>query len=129
MKKLNIAYWIITGLFSAFMIFSSYDNALLGAQSVQFLHDYMGYPIYFIPWIGWAKILGALAIILPMVPSRVKEWAYFGLFIDLLTALYSFIALKAPDPSGYVFMTVFIGVNIASYVLYHKRLIALRNRQ
>ena len=123
MKRINIAYWIVTGLFSAFMIFSSYDNALMGEQSVKFLHDYMGYPTYFIPWIGWAKILGALALVLP-VPARVKEWAYFGLFIDLLTALYSFIALRSPEPGGYVFMSLFIVVNIASYVLYHKRLTA-----
>lgn len=123
MKKLNIAYWTITGLFSAFMLFSSYDNALVGENSVKFLHDYMGYPVYFIPWIGWAKIIGAIAILLPMVPARVKEWAYFGLFIDLVTALYSFIALHG-DASGYLFMVLFIAVLIVSYVLHHKRLAA-----
>ncbi len=121
MKGISIAYWTITGLFSAFMIFSSYDNALSGEKSVQFLHDYMGYPTYFIPWVGWAKIIGAIALVLPMVPPRVKEWAYFGLFIDLLTATYSFIALGA-DASSYLFMALFISFLIASYVLYHKRL-------
>ena len=121
MKKINIAYWIITGLFSAFMIFSSLDNVFTGAQSVAFVHDKMGYPVYFIPWIGAAKILGAIAILLPMLPARVKEWAYFGFFMDLSTATYSFVALGEPM-SGIAPMFLFIAVLIIAYLLHHKRL-------
>lgn len=73
MKKITIAYWIVNGLLAAFMIFSSLDNVVTGEQSVAFIHDKMGYPVYFIPWIGVAKILGAIAILLPMLPARVKE--------------------------------------------------------
>lgn len=121
MKRLNITYWIITGLFSAFMIFSAYDNVLVGEQSVQFIHGYMGYPEYFIPWLGWAKVIGAIVLVLPVISARVKEWAYFGFFIDLVTATYSFIALGA-EVSGYAFMLLFIVILIVSYVLHHKRL-------
>ncbi|MBL7952364.1 MAG: DoxX family protein [Flavobacteriales bacterium] len=120
MRKLNIAYWIVNGLFAAFMIFSSLDNVVSGEQSVAFVHDKMGYPVYFIPWIGVAKILGAIAILLPMLPARVKEWAYFGLFMDLATAIYSFIALGEPA-SGYAPIFIFVAFLIAAYVLHHKR--------
>ncbi|MBK9288818.1 MAG: DoxX family protein [Flavobacteriales bacterium] len=121
MKKITIAYWIVNGLLAAFMIFSSLDNVVTGEQSVAFIHDKMGYPVYFIPWIGVAKILGAIAILLPMLPARVKEWAYFGFFMDLSTAIYSFIALRE-HVSGYAPMFIFVGVLIAAYILHHKRL-------
>ncbi|HEY0976038.1 MAG TPA: DoxX family protein [Flavobacteriales bacterium] len=118
-KTTNILYWTITGLFSAFMLFSSYDNVVGGEQSKQFIHGYMGYPEYFIPWLGWAKVIGAIALLLPL-PARVKEWAYFGFFLDLVTAIYSFIALGT-EPSGYALMLLFVAVLVFAYFLYHKR--------
>ena len=124
MNKLNIAYWIVNALLAVFMIFSSLDNVVTGEQSVAFIHDKMGYPVYFIPWIGVAKILGALAIILPMVPARVKEWAYFGLFMDLVTAIYSFFALGEPV-MNVAPMFLFVAVIVAAYGLHHKRLAAV----
>ena len=121
-RTLNILYWSITGLLAAFMIFSSLDNVVTGEQSVQFIHDKMGYPVYFIPWIGVAKMLGSIALLRP-VWARVKEWAYFGVFLDLSTATYSFIALGEPV-AGYAPMFLFIAVLVLSYVLYRKRLAA-----
>ena len=121
MKRINIAYWIITSLFSAFMIFSSYGGLILNADAVAYLHDHMGYPLYFIQFISVAKLLGAVAILLPTVPARVKEWAYFGFFVDLVGAVYSFIALGDPLP-GWAPMLLFIAVLLLAYRLHHKRL-------
>lgn len=121
MKRLNIAYWIITSLFSAFMIFSSYGGLILNADAVAYLHDHMGYPLYFIQFISVAKLLGAVAILLPTVPARVKEWAYFGFFVDLVGAVYSFIALGDPFPT-WAPMLLFIAVLLLAYWLHHKRL-------
>lgn len=120
MKRINIAYWIITALFSAFMIFSSIGGITLDEQAVTFLHDHMGYPLYFIQFISVAKILGAIAILLPMVPGRVKEWAYFGFFIDLVVAVYSFSALGDPV-AQWAPMFLFIAVLLTAYWLHHKR--------
>ncbi len=121
MKKLTITYWIITALFSAFMIFSSYGGLVLLPDAVAFLHDHLGYPNYFIQWISVMKIIGAIAILLPFVPARVKEWAYFGFFIDLATATFSFHSVGDPV-SGWAPMIVFIAVLVLAYVLHHKRL-------
>ena len=125
-KTTNIAYWIITGLFSAFMIFSSIGGITLNEQAVAFLHDHMGYPLYFIQFISVAKVLGAVAILLPMVPQRMKEWAYFGFFVDLTGAIYSFAALGDPV-SQWALMFVFVGVLIVAYWLHHKRMAAAIN--
>ena len=121
MKKINIAYWIITALFSVFMIFSSIGGLTLNEQTITYLHDHMGYPLYFIQFISVAKLLGAVAILLPMVPLRVKEWAYFGFFIDLVAAVWSFIALGDPF-AAWAPMLIFIAVLVVAYVLHHKRL-------
>ncbi|HRF82372.1 MAG TPA: DoxX family protein [Flavobacteriales bacterium] len=96
MKKLNLTYWIVTALFSAFMLFSSFGGITLMPEAVAMLHDHLGYPLYFIQLVSWAKVIGAIAILLPKVPPRVKEWAYFGFFIDLVAAIISFIAVGDP---------------------------------
>ena len=120
MKRLNITYWSITGLFSAFMIFSSVGGITLDPQAVEMLHDHLGYPIYFIQWLSVIKLIGAVAILLPMVPANVKEWAYFGFFLDLVSGLYSFIAVGDPV-AGWAPMLLFVAVLVAAYVLHHKR--------
>ncbi len=126
MKKLNTTYWIITALFSAFMLFSSSGGLMLEASAVALMHDHLGYPNYFIQWISVMKVLGAIAILLPFVPARVKEWAYFGFFIDLSTAVFSFIAVGDPV-SGWAPMFLFIAVLGWAYWLHTKRLM-LRSR-
>ena len=119
MKKINILYWTFTGLFSAIMIFSSVSNVLVLPDAVTFFAD-LGYPKYIIPFLGVAKILGAVAILIPGYP-RIKEWAYAGLFFDLLGATYSAIAANGFDPAM-AFMLVFFGLEALSYIYYHKRL-------
>lgn len=123
MKRLNLTYWIITALFSAFMIFSSIGGITLHEQAVAMLHDHLGYPLYFIQLISWAKVVGAIAILLPMVPARVKEWAYFGFFIDLVAGTFSFHAVGDPV-AQWAPMLLFIAALIFAYVLHHKRLIS-----
>lgn len=119
--KRHLIYWIITGLFSAFMIFSSIGGLTLEPEAVELLHGHLGYPIYFIQWISVFKLIGAIAILLPMVPARVKEWAYFGFFVDLVTGAFSFYAMGDPV-SQWAPMFIFIGLLVFAYILHHKRL-------
>src|SRR5882762_1506351 len=90
MKKTKILYWIITGLFSAFMLFSAIPDIMVVPDAITFM-NHLGYPIYIIPFLGVAKLLGVIAILIPGFP-RIKEWAYAGLFFDLIGATYSVIA-------------------------------------
>ena len=66
MKKANIFYWVFTGLFSAMMLGSAIPDVISSPIAVQGMHHELGYPLYFIPFIGVAKILGVLAILLPI---------------------------------------------------------------
>jgi uncharacterized membrane protein HdeD (DUF308 family) len=124
MKKINIIYWISTGLFAALMLFSAIPDALSTKEAVDFM-TMLGYPKYFISFIGIVKIIGVIAILLP-VPSRLKEWAYAGLAFDLMGAIYSIVAFtlsagKSLDPSM-ILLLVWIVPGVFSYIYYHKKL-------
>jgi hypothetical protein len=126
MKKTKIIYWIFTALFAAFMLFSAIPDIMNTKEAQDLVGKQLGYPMYIIPFIGVAKLLGAIAILVPGFP-KLKEWAYAGFTIDLLGAWYSGIAagLAAGMPAGQVvgptfFMLLPIGVMIVSYIYLHK---------
>lgn len=119
MTKKKTLYWIITGLFLAFMLFSAIPDILIAPAAVTFMSN-LGYPKYFIPFIGTAKLLGVIAILIPAFP-RVKEWAYAGLFFDLIGATYSQIANDGLQPPVF-FMVLPISMLLLSYYLYQNKL-------
>ena len=120
MKKTKIIYWILTSLFALLMLASAIPDIFSDPIAVKGMHEELGYPLYFIPFIGVAKVLGALAILLP-IRSSIKEWAYAGLFFDLIGATYSIAAAGKPV-SDWAFMVLPIILGISSYVFYHKKL-------
>jgi len=99
------------------MLGSAIPDIISSPIAVQGMHNELGYPRYFIPFIGAAKVLGVLAVLLPISP-RVKEWAYAGLVFDLIGATFSIIAIGKPD---WIFMLFPIFLAIGSYVFYHKK--------
>ena len=117
-KTSNILYWIFTVLFAGLMIFSSVGGIGPNEQTIDIFHKFLGYPIYFIQFLSWMKIAGSIAILLPL-PRTLKEWAYAGIFYDLLGAFYSHIAFgDGPDMwAGFIIGFVLIAV---SYIYYHK---------
>lgn len=117
MKKTKIIYWVATIIFGGFMIFSAIPNIAMQPEAVKFITD-LGYPEYFIPFIGVAKLLGSIAILIPGM-NKIKEWAYAGLFFDLLAALYSLVMVNGFDPSM-LFMVLIIGIGVVSYIYFHK---------
>jgi hypothetical protein len=118
MKKINTWYWITTGLFAAFMLFSAIPDMLQVPEAVTMITG-LGYPKYFVFFIGMAKALGAIAILVPGL-KNLKEWAYAGLFFDLFAATYSAIAVWGVQKEM-SFMILPFGFLFLSYVLWHKR--------
>lgn len=117
MKTTNILYWIFTGLFAAFMLMSALPDIISHPVAVQGMHTELGYPLYFIPFIGVAKFLGVIAILLPGF-HRLKEWAYAGFAYDLIGATYSVFSIGKPD---WVYMLLFVAFFVFTYLLYRKR--------
>ena len=117
----KLFYWIFTILFSIMMLGSAIPDVLTLDIAVEGMHDSLGYPIYFIPFIGVAKCLGVIAILIPGYP-RIKEWAYAGLFFDLIGATYSIIMVGGSEgPGGFVFMILPISLGALSYVYHHQK--------
>ncbi len=120
-KTINILYWIFTILFSALMLFSAWSSIVVNEDSIKLIHDMLGYPEYFIPFTGWAKLIGVIVILIPGL-KRIKEWAYAGLFFDLVAAVYSGIAVaKKFDPLILTMLIWFIP-GILSYIYWHKKM-------
>jgi hypothetical protein len=90
MRKDKLVYWISTGIVCAVMVFSiinfifndhfPFPNGKEGA----FVH--LGLPGYFKVELTVAKILGVLALLIPNVPRKIREFAYWGFAITLVSA-------------------------------------------
>jgi len=121
MKKTKIIYWIFTLPFAAFMLSSAIPDALSTKEAIDFMTN-LHYPLYIIPFLGVAKLLGVIDILIPGFP-RIKEWAYAGLAFDLIGAMYS--VLSAGDSGfGWTFMFLPLIFLTGSYVFYHRKLSA-----
>lgn len=118
MKKTRTIYWIFTGIFLFFMLGSALPDIVSADIAVKGFAD-IGLPAYLLPFVGIAKLLGVIAILIPGFP-RIKEWAYAGLLFDLLGAVYSIMASGKPAENwAPVFIPIAFGV--LSYVYYHKK--------
>jgi uncharacterized BrkB/YihY/UPF0761 family membrane protein len=113
MKTNKIAYWITTGLISAMMLMSGIMYFV--APEVKEGMAHFGFPDFFRIELGAAKIIAAIALILPMVPARVKEWAYAGLGIVLISALFTHFQVgdSADKFGGPIFAFILLA---ASYI-------------
>jgi hypothetical protein len=117
MKKAKKIFWVATiiiVLFEGVMPALTYQSEM-AIQGI----THLGYPVYFVTLLTVFKVLGALALIIPMVPKRVKEWAYAGFAIDFISA---FVSIWVVD--GLTLLTFFplvvLGILTVSYIYYHK---------
>ncbi|RYY35651.1 MAG: DoxX family protein [Sphingobacteriaceae bacterium] len=117
MKLLKIFYWITTAIVALIMIWSAYLYVTLPKVAEGFAH--LGFPSYFRIELAVAKLLGGLALLIPAVPIRVKEWAYAGLGITFISA---FIAHYASGDPGSVISgpVVFFILLTISYLLWQR---------
>ena len=120
-KTINILYWIFTIIFAGLMIFSSYGSIIGDPKAKELIHDQLGYPEYFIPFTGYMKILGSIVILIPGLRT-IKEWAYAGLFFDLLAVIYSGIALAGKVDPLMSFMLLWIVPGILSYYFWKRKM-------
>ncbi len=119
-KTTNLLYWIFTILFVGLMAFTAVPNLLNTPDSVKLIHDQLGYPTYFVPYIGFVKLLGCIALLIPGL-DKIKEWAYAGLFFDLTSSIYSGIAVSGSFDPMMLGMLAWIVPGILSYYFWNKK--------
>src|SRR5205823_903551 len=86
-RRERIIYWITTGIVCAVMIFSIVNFTFIDRfpfPEGAFVH--LGLPGYFKAELTIAKILGVSALLIPGVPAKIREFAYFGFAITLIPA-------------------------------------------
>lgn len=100
-------------LFSASMYFTS--------PEVRANFTKMGFQDAFRIELGLAKIIGALVLMIPFFKGSVKEWAYAGFGITLISA--SILHTSNGDPVSMIISPlIFLGVLATSYIFWKKRL-------
>lgn len=117
MKTTKILYWVCTILIVGLMVFSAISSLMPNPEGAK-MAEHMQYPLYLFKFLGVAKLLGAIAILIPGF-ARLKEWAYAGYFFDLFGATISFIAIGDPIVN-IIPMFLFIAILFGSYFFYHK---------
>ena len=121
MKKDKIIYWTATGIVCAVMLFSVINFTFIDRYPFSegaFIH--LGLPNYFKIELTVAKMLGLIALLIPNIPAKIKEFAYFGFTITLISASFAHFSNGDGffpfiiDPLG------FLCILIVSYIYYHK---------
>ena len=86
-KAITAAFWIVTALFCLEMSFTAYYELAILPQAAQAFARLGFTSNAFRIELSWAKVLGVAALLVPVVPARLKEWAYAGFAINLVSAL------------------------------------------
>ncbi len=119
MKKTKIIFWVTTTIIFLFegVIPALTSQTELAKEGIR----HLGYPLYFGNMLVVFKICGTLALIIPQIPKRIKEWAYAGFAFDFIAAAVSHAAIDGSNFQTF-FPLVFLGLLVISYITYNKKL-------
>ncbi len=117
MNKTKLIYWISTGLIFIMegILPALTSQTELAKQGI----SHLGYPEYFGNALVIFKVLGSLALIIPQVPKRIKEFAYAGFVFDFAFASISHFAVDGMDFQSF-FPLIFMAILVGSYMSYQK---------
>jgi hypothetical protein len=119
-SKARVLYWTATGIVCAVMVFSAINFNLrnpVGPMKGAFAH--LGFPDYFRIELTVAKICGVLALLIPGVPTKVKEFAYAGFAITLVSASIAHFS-SGDGPLFVIDPLLFLGALAVSYSYFNK---------
>jgi len=93
MNASRTTYRVTTGIITFVMLFSIYKMF-----SPAYAH--LGFPDYFRIELTSAKLLGLAVLLVPQAPRVLKEWAYAGFAIVLVSAAIAHLGSGDPAPSS-----------------------------
>ena len=117
MKNQKIIFWTTTILIFLFegVMPALTSQTELAKEGIK----HLGYPQYFGNVLILFKILGVLALVIPKIPKRIKEWAYAG-----FAFVFIFASISHGAVDGLNFQTFFplivLAILMTSYISYHK---------
>ncbi|MDN3724945.1 DoxX family protein [Aequorivita sp. SDUM287046] len=119
MEKNKIIFWTATIIIILWEGVMPLSTVLFAPEYVNAGTKPLGYPDYFAYTLIFCKVLGVIAIAIPNIPAKLKEWAYAGLSFNLI---FAFISHSCVDKNiGYMLMPlVFLGILAVSYIYKNK---------
>lgn len=112
-RRIPYAYWSLTIALSLFMAFSALGDLTSNEAVIRDLQQ-IGYPTHLARFLGMAKLLAVMALLLPGLP-RLKEWACAGLSFDLIGAIYSALVIGVVD-SDVVMASIALALLVSAYI-------------
>lgn len=121
MKKNTIIFWVATTIIVLWEGVMPLATLLFSPENVNLGTKPLGYPDYFAYALIICKVLGVMAISIPNIPWKLKEWAYAGLTFNLI---FAFISHAYVDKNiGFMLLPlVVLGILAVSYVYHNKML-------
>ncbi|MEJ2905367.1 DoxX family protein [Pedobacter panaciterrae] len=119
MKKNKIIFWVATSILILWEGVMPLGTVLFAPEYVNAGTKPLGYPDYFAYTLIYCKVLGIIAISLPKIQGKLKEWAYAGLAFSLI---YAFISHACVD-QNIAFMLlplIVLGILAVSYIYNNK---------
>ena len=120
MKRNRVIYWIATTIIAIVMTYSIisftfFDGAVYPEGAFNHLH----LPPWFKAELTIAKVLGLLALLLPGIPHKIREFAYFGFGITLASAIVAHASVG--DGGLYIIDPLLFFVTlVVSYIYYNR---------
>jgi len=117
MKQNKIIYWITTILIFLFegVIPALTSQTEMAKEGVR----HLGYPDYMGRILVVFKVLGAIALVVPQVPKRIKEWAYACFAVEFLFAFLSHWSVDGLNGQTF-FPLLVLAVLVVSYIYFHR---------
>lgn len=104
-------YWASTAILVMELAAGAYLDLSRNPYVVGIVRS-LGYPVYVLTIVGIWKVLAVAALLWPRL-SRLKEWAYAGVFFEMIGAAESH--LLAHDAGQITVPLVFAGVALVSW--------------
>jgi hypothetical protein len=111
MKKIKIAHWIFTVLFSALMLMSASMYIMNYDVMVQ-LFPILGFPAWIIIPLATLKILGVI-MLFTKLKTWLTEWAYAGFFFNALLAFGAHMSVGDGEQGGAIMALILL---LGSYI-------------
>lgn len=120
MKKNKMIFWISTSILFLWEGLMPLGTLLFAPQYVTTGTKPLGYPDYFAYALLICKLIGVIALMIPTLPAKLKEWAYAGLAFNLIFATYSHIMVD--KNIGFIMLPIIIGVILAVSYIYNLKI-------
>ena len=114
-----VAFWIVTGLFCLEMLVTAWYELRIMPDAAQAFARLGFSSNAFRIELSWAKVAGVLALLIPRVPARLKEWAYAGFAINLISALIAHSSI-ADRPAAFIPSSLSSVFWLMSYFLFRR---------